>query len=111
METKAKAPLLLCAILLLLSLSVLALDAHRWRSLSDKEMRWFQQRTGGLGMGAVAAPAWSVIDFDPRLQPVDESKLWPLPGGYAYSPASTSSVTHFREVLEPWDPETTPKAE
>jgi len=100
METRAKAPLLLCAILLVLSLSVLALDARRWRSLSDEEMRWFQQRVGGLGMGAVAAPVWSVIDFDPRLQPVDESKLWPLPGGYAYSPASTSSVTHFREVLQ-----------
>jgi hypothetical protein len=99
METRAKAPLLLCAILLLLSLSVLALDALRWRSLSDEQMRWFQQRAGGLGMGAVAAPVWSVIDFDPRLQPVDESKLWPLPGGYAYSPASTSSVTHFREIL------------
>jgi hypothetical protein len=111
METRAKAPLLLCAILLLLSLSVLALDAHRWKSLSDREMRWFQQRTGGLGMGAVAAPAWSVIDFDPRLQPVDESKLWPLPGGYAFSPASTSSVTHFREILKTRDLTTTSKME
>lgn len=100
METRARGPLLLCAILLHLSLIVLALDAHRWRSLSEEEMRWFQERTGGLGMGAVVAPVWSVIDFDPRLQPVDESKLWPLPGGYSYSPASTSSVTHFRETLQ-----------
>jgi hypothetical protein len=111
METRAKGPLLLCAVLLLLSLSVLALDAHRWKSLSDKEMRWFQQRTGGLGMGAVAAPAWSVIDFDPRLQPVDESKLRPLPGGYTYSPSVTSSVTHFKEVLKPRNLATTSKAE
>jgi len=111
METRAKGPLVLCSILLLLSLSVLVLDAHRWRSLSDKEMRWFQQRTGGLGMGAVAAPAWNVIDFDPRLQPIDESKLWPLPGGYSYSPASTSSVTHFREVLKNSDLVKASKAE
>lgn len=111
MENRAKAPLLLCAILLVLSLTVLALDAHRWRSLSDKEMRWFQQRAGGLGMGAVAAPVWSVIDFDPRLQPVDESKVWPLPGSYSYSPASTSSVTHFREVLKTRDLATNSKAE
>lgn len=62
-------------------------------------------------MGAVAAPVWSVIDFDPRLQPVDESKLWPLPGGYSYSPASTSSVTHFREVLQNSDFVKTSKAE
>ena len=111
METRAKVPLLLCATLLLLTLSVLALDAQRWKSLSDKKMRWFQDRAGGLGMGAVAAPAWSVIDFDPRLQPVDESKLWPLPGGYAYSPASTSSVTRFREILTTRDLATTSKAE
>ena len=111
METRAKGPLLLCAIFLLLSLSVLAQDAHRWKSLSDKEMRWFQERAGGLGMGAVAAPAWNVIDFDPRLQPVDESKLWPLPGGYAYSPAATSSVTHFREALKTRDLATTSKPE
>ena len=111
METRAKVPLLLCATLLLLSLSVLALDAQRWKSLSDKKMRWFQDRAGGLGMGAVAAPAWSVIDFDPRLQPVDESKLWPLPAGYSYRPASTSSVTHFREILKTRDLATTSKAE
>ena len=111
METRAKAPLLFCAILLLLSLSVLVLDARRWNSLSDSEMRWFQELTGGLGMGAVEAPAWSVIDFDPRLQPVDESKIWPLPGSYSYSPASTSSVTHFREVLKDSDLVNTSKAE
>jgi|GEM_PF-2416928 len=111
METRAKGPLLFCAILLFLSLSVLALDAHRWKSLSDREMRWFQELTGGLGMGAVAAPVWSVIDFDPRLQPVDESKLWPVPGSYSYSPASTSSVTRFREVLKDSDPAKTSKEE
>ena len=100
MESKAPIPFVLCALLLVLSLLVLALEADHWQSVSDKEMRWFQRLTGGLGMGAVAVPAWNVIDYDPRLQPVDESKLWPLPGSYAYSPAGTSSVTHFPEI---WD--------
>jgi hypothetical protein len=111
MEIRAKAPLLACAALLLLSLSVLALDACRWQSLSHEKMRWFQERTGGLGMGAVAAPAWSVVDFDPRLQPVDESKVWPLPGSYPYSPAAASSVTHFREALGASDTDRTSEAE
>jgi hypothetical protein len=111
MEPRAKVPLLVCAALLLLTLSVLALDACRWRSLSHEKMQWFQERTGGLGMGAVAAPAWSVVDFDPRLQPVDESKVWPLPGSYRYSPAAASSVTHFGEVLRAWDTERTSEAE
>ncbi len=100
METRAKIPLVLCLVVLLLSLTVLALDAHRWKSRSDEEMRWFQGAMGGLGLGAVAAPAWSLLDFDPRLQPVDESKLWPLPGSYSCSPAGTSSVTHFQEILD-----------
>ena len=99
METKTRVPLALCVLLLLLCLTCLAMDAHRWQSISDKEMRWFQKLTGGLGMGAAAAPAWRVIDFDPPLQPVDESKLWPLPGSYSYSPGGISSVTHFREIL------------
>ncbi len=97
METKGNILLVFCTLLLLSALFVLTMESLRWQSISDKEMRWFQQLTGGLGMGAVTAPSWNIIDFDPRLQPIDESKLWPLPGSYSYSPASACSVTYFKE--------------
>ena len=100
MDSQAKLPLLICLLLMLLSLFVLVLDTLHWKALSDKDMRQFQHLTGGLGMGAVTAPAWSVIDFDPRLQSVDESTLRPFPGGYSYSPTGTSSVTCFQEIIK-----------
>ena len=100
METNAKIPVILCLVLLVLSLLVLSLDHYRWQVLPVKDMERFQQATGGLGMGAVAVPAWSLIDYDPRLQPVDESKFWPLPASYSYSPTGTSSVSNFREILD-----------
>jgi len=99
MVSGAKPALLICLLLLLLSLFVLALDAHHWKAMSDQNMRKFQNLAGGLGMGAVTAPAWSIFDFDPRLQPVDESTLRPFPGGYSYSPSGTSSVTRFGQIL------------
>ncbi len=100
MKADPKFLIALCTIIVLLCLSFLVIDAYHWKSISDREMRWFQKLTGGLGMGAVATPSWNIIDFDPRLQPVDESKIWPLPGGYNYSPLGANSVTHFEELLE-----------
>lgn len=100
MLTKGNMLLTACGLLMVLSISVLTVENFKWRSAAQKDVRWFQNLTGGLGMGAVKAPAWNVIDFDPRLQPVDESKIWPIPGSYPYSPTSASSVTSFRETKE-----------
>ena len=62
------------------------------------EMRLFQQTVGGLGMGAAATPAWNILYYDPRLQSVDDSNLWPIPGSCPYSPAAASSAVAIREL-------------
>ena len=74
-------------------------DSHRQDSLADTgEMRSFQRLVGGLGMGAASTPAWNVLYYDPRLQPIDDSNLWPIAGGYPYNPSAVSTVITFREL-------------
>ena len=55
----------------------------------------FQQAIGGVGLGSVTVPAWNFSDYDPRLQQQKEDVLYPLPGGYSYSPDRLAMVTHF----------------
>lgn len=82
-----------------LSVLLLALESgrHSFPSGASK-MRSFQRAVGGLGMGAAAAPAWNVLYYDPRLQPVDDSNLWPVAGSYPYSPSAVSTVVFFTEI-------------
>jgi len=76
-----------------------ALDAVYWSPLSgNEEMRLFQRSVGGLGMGAASTPSWSILHYDPRLQPIDDSNLWPVPGGYPYSPSAAATVVVFKEM-------------
>ena len=49
-------------------------------------------------MGAISTPMWNFINFDPRIQPVDDSTLWPIPGGYSYGPDRTATVSYFEEI-------------
>ena len=78
---------------------LLIVDAIRWSPASGTGgMRLFQQTVGGLGMGAAATPAWNILHYDPRLQAVDDSNLWPIPGSYPYSPAAASSAVAIREL-------------
>lgn len=55
----------------------------------------FQQAIGGVGLGSVTAPAWNFSDYDPRLQDQSEDVLYPIPGGYSYSPDRLGMVTSF----------------
>jgi hypothetical protein len=98
--TEQKGVFLIVLILTLVSLCVLILflDRHMWKRVSEKPMRAFQAMAGGLGMGAIAAPVWNVINFDPRLSAVDDSTLWPIAGGYPFGPDRTATVTYFREI-------------
>jgi hypothetical protein len=69
------------------------------RNLSDmSEMKLFQRTIGGLGMGSVAAPAWTVLHYDPRLQSVDDSNLWPIAGIFPYSPSTASAAVVLKEL-------------
>jgi hypothetical protein len=82
-----------------LSILLIVLDSHGRSILSNTDaMRSFQRTVGGLGMGSVAAPAWNLLYYDPRLQPVNDSNLWPVAGAYPYSPSALSSVVTFREL-------------
>jgi hypothetical protein len=58
----------------------------------------FQKMVGGVGMGAISTPIWNFINFDPRIQPIDDSTLWPIPGGYSYGPDRTGTVSYFEEI-------------
>ena len=75
------------------------LDAVYWSPRSgDDETRLFQRSVGGLGMGAASTPSWSIIHYDPRLQPIDDSTLWPVPGTFPYSPSAAATVVVFEEL-------------
>ena len=78
---------------------LLVMDAVFWSPMSHaNQIRVFQHAVGGLGMGAAATPAWNILHYDPRLQAVDDSNLWPIPGSYPYSPTAASSAIAIREL-------------
>jgi len=77
---------------------VLVLEGNRNNPSAAREMRLFQRAAGGIGMGAAATPAWNLLHYDPRLQGVDDSNLWPVPGSYPYNPSAVSAAVSFREV-------------
>src|SRR4030043_506635 len=52
----------------------------------------------GSADGPHSTPIWNFINFDPRIQPVDDSTLWPIPGGYSYGPDRTATVSYFEEI-------------
>jgi hypothetical protein len=98
--TKAGAVLALAVAAMTAGIFLLfVLDAVYWSPRSgENEMRLFQRSIGGLGMGAAATPSWSIMHYDPRLQSIDDSTLWPVPGMYPYSPSSAATVVVFKEL-------------
>ena len=87
-------------LLILISLTVLAMlwDNYSWKKVETDRMVAYQRMVGGIGMGAISTPIWNFINFDPRIQPVDDSTLWPIPGGYSYGPDRTATVSYFEEL-------------
>ncbi|MEW6350948.1 MAG: hypothetical protein AB1646_17970 [Thermodesulfobacteriota bacterium] len=73
-------------------------DACAPHGVQVNEMRTFQRAVGGLGLGAIAVPMWQFLNYDFRIQPVDDSVSWPVPGGYSYGPDRTATVSYFQEV-------------
>jgi hypothetical protein len=84
----------------LMTLTVLAivLDHYSWKRIRSDQMVDFQRMVGGIGMGAISTPIWNFINFDPRIQSIDDSITWPIPGGYSYSPDRTATVSYFEEI-------------
>jgi hypothetical protein len=62
-----------------LAILFLTLDAgHKSHSSGMDKMHLFQNTVGGIGMGAAATSAWNLLHYDPRLQSIDDSNLWPV---------------------------------
>ena len=61
----------------------------------------FASMTGGLGMGASRALYWDFSTFDPRLEPDCTCSLWPVPGGFLFSPEHRLTVWDPPEMLGP----------
>jgi hypothetical protein len=87
----------LCTLIILTTVAI-ASDMYIWKHVQAEKMAVFQRMVGGVGMGAISAPIWNFINFDPRIQPVDDSITWPIPGGYSYGPDRTATVSYFEEI-------------
>jgi len=85
-------------VLIALTISAIIWDQYSWERVQTDQMVTFQRMIGGVGMGAISTPIWNFINFDPRIQPVDDSTLWPIPGGYSYGPDRTATVSYFEEI-------------
>jgi hypothetical protein len=98
MIRKIQSYLLFLMVLITLTILAIAWDQHSWKKIRSDQMVAFQRMVGGVGMGAISTPIWNFINFDPRIQPVDDSTLWPIPGGYSYGPDRTATISYFEEI-------------
>jgi len=98
MGKKIRFYLLFLIVLICLTILAMAWDQYSWKRIHSDQMVAFQKMVGGVGMGAISSPIWNFINFDPRIQPVDDSTLWPIPGGYSYGPDRTATVSYFEEI-------------
>ncbi len=98
MGRKIRIYLLFLIVLIILTLSAILWDQYTWEKVQADQMVTFQRMVGGVGMGAISTPIWNFINFDPRIQPVDDSITWPIPGGYSYGPDRTATVSYFEEI-------------
>ena len=98
MGKKIRFYLLFLIVLITLTISAMAWDQYSWKRVQADQMVAFQKMVGGVGMGAISTPIWNFINFDPRIQPIDDSITWPIPGGYSYGPDRTATVSYFEEI-------------
>jgi len=98
MSRKIRFYFLFLAVLIALTILTITLDQYSWKRVQSDQMVAFQRMVGGVGMGAISVPIWNFINFDPRIQPIDDSTLWPIPGGYSYGPDRTATVSYFEEI-------------
>ena len=90
--------IVLC-ILFTTSITIILYDGHSWKDYRGEKIRAFQQYGCGFGLGASINPGWGFLSFDPRVDSVDETSLFPVPGGYTYSPDSGLSVSGIKEMV------------
>ena len=117
MGKKIRSYLFFLVVLIALTVLAIAWDQYSWKRIHSDQMVAFQRMVGGVGMGAISTPIWNFINFDPRIQPMDDSTLWPIPGGYSYGPDRTATVSYFEELpvnqllISPSPPPSPPRGE
>ena len=117
MGRKIRFYLFFLIVLIALTVFTITLDQYSWKNIQAKQMIGFQKMVGGVGMGAISTPIWNFINFDPRIQPIDDSTLWPIPGGSSYGPDRTATVSYFEEIpvnrllIPPSPPPSPPRGE
>ena len=97
MERRVAGIITLVLFLLLIVITILSQESGDRSTKKHSAREDFQSSVGGMGMGAVTVPAWNFGDFDPRLQPGGYDRVYPIPGGYSYSPDRLSMVSQFGE--------------
>ncbi|RUM46343.1 MAG: hypothetical protein DSY80_02335 [Desulfocapsa sp.] len=87
---------LVCIVFLVtIVLIVLFLEIHK--QTDKQEIReTFQSAIGGIGTGATTVPAWNFGDYDLRMQPGGYDRIYPIPGGYSYSPDRLTMISGFQ---------------
>ena len=99
LPSSLKVPVVLAMLagLFLVVAGVVRYDSRQLVDSGSDGLLRFQQMVGGVGLGAVTVPAWNFSDFDPRLQPNATDTLYPVPGGYGYSPDRMAMVSVFQK--------------
>ncbi len=69
------------------------------RDSGESKKGQIQEFLNGLGLGSVISPEWGFLSYDPRIDFVDETVLWPIPGGYSYSPERGFSISDMKEPI------------
>ncbi len=93
---KANGLIITTVLLIAISLGIL-FSEHYLSGNNEAKIVAFQNYVGGLGIGASVSPEWGFINYDPRIDHVDETSLWPIPGGYSYSPERGMTVGDIEE--------------
>lgn len=90
--------IIIIAFLITACIGIIASEQYLWNTYEAEKARAFQRYLSGFGLGATINPAWGFFNYDPRVDHVDETQLWPVPGGYGYSPDRGISVSDFKEI-------------
>ena len=85
--------------LVLAACAIVVADSRR-DALSARRSREFQELVGGLGFGPAMELSPCSLAFDPRLGPVCESQLGPIPGGGFVCPQHACSVFDYSPTVD-----------
>jgi hypothetical protein len=78
--------IMIAVISLTAAVMILVSDGSVRKKEEDAAGRTFQRTVCGLGIGSALRPDWGFETYDPRVDAADDTRLWPVPGGYSYSP-------------------------